>query len=83
MTEGGYAPVPLLSLEGVSKHFTLHNQNGVRLPVLEQVDLSAYAGECIVLDGASGVGKSTLLKLIYANYRTTGGSIRLLPGTPA
>jgi alpha-D-ribose 1-methylphosphonate 5-triphosphate synthase subunit PhnL len=74
---------PVLRLEGLTKHFTLHNQNGSRLRVFEHVNFSVYAGECVVLDGASGTGKSTLLKLIYANYRATAGSIRLFPGSPA
>jgi alpha-D-ribose 1-methylphosphonate 5-triphosphate synthase subunit PhnL len=61
----------------VSKRFTLHNQNGAELQVLHQVDLSVGAGECVVLDGPSGMGKSTLLKLIYANYRATSGQIEV------
>ena len=32
-------------------------------------------GECVVLDGPSGMGKSTLLKMIYANYRVNAGRI--------
>lgn len=70
---------PLLQMKGVAKRFTLHHQNGIELPVLDQVDLSVDAGECIVLDGPSGMGKSTLLKLIYANYRASAGSITLHP----
>lgn len=72
---------PLLQMTGVAKRFTLHHQNGIELQVLDQVDLSVAPGECIVLDGPSGMGKSTLLKLIYANYRASAGSITLhLPG---
>jgi alpha-D-ribose 1-methylphosphonate 5-triphosphate synthase subunit PhnL len=78
----GASPPPLLSLEGVAKQFTLHHQHGAVLRVLEDVNLSIHAGECVVLDGPSGMGKSTLLKLIYANYRTSAGHIRLFPGTP-
>jgi alpha-D-ribose 1-methylphosphonate 5-triphosphate synthase subunit PhnL len=37
--------------------------------------MEVRAGECVVLDGPSGMGKSTLLKMIYANYRTSAGSI--------
>jgi len=70
---------PLLQMKGVAKRFTLHHQNGVELPVLDQVDLSVAPGECIVLDGPSGMGKSTLLKLIYANYRASAGRITVLP----
>jgi len=68
---------PLLELSHVAKSFTLHNQNGVILNVLEDVNLSVDSGECVLLDGPSGMGKSTLLKLIYANYRATLGNIFL------
>jgi alpha-D-ribose 1-methylphosphonate 5-triphosphate synthase subunit PhnL len=70
---------PILQLQGVAKRFTLHHQNGAELPVLDHVDLSVSAGECVVLDGPSGMGKSTLLKLIYANYRASAGRITVQP----
>ena len=70
---------PLLQMKGVAKRFTLHHQHGIELPVLDQVDLDVLPGECIVLDGPSGMGKSTLLKLIYANYRASAGRITLQP----
>ena len=66
---------PILQMQGVAKRFTLHHQNGIELPVLAQVDLTVQPGECVVLDGPSGMGKSTLLKMIYANYRVNAGSI--------
>jgi len=69
----------LLSMKGVSKRFTLHHQNGAQIPVLDQVNLDVRTGECVVLDGPSGQGKSTLLKLIYANYRLSGGEITITP----
>ena len=69
---------PVLSMQGVSKRFTLHHQNGVELPVLDNVDLQVHPGECLVLDGASGMGKSTLLKLAYANYRASSGRIQIV-----
>eukprot|EP01034_Spumella_vulgaris_P012165 gene12165-15487_t len=62
-------------MQGVAKRFTLHHQNGIELPVLAHVDLAVQPGECVVLDGPSGMGKSTLLKMIYANYRVNAGSI--------
>lgn len=75
---------PVLQMSGVAKRFTLHRQNGTELPVLSQVDLSVHPGECVVLDGPSGMGKSTLLKLIYANYRPSAGQITVQPpGAPA
>jgi alpha-D-ribose 1-methylphosphonate 5-triphosphate synthase subunit PhnL len=69
---------PVLRLTNVSKQFTLHHQNGLTLPVLNDVNFEVAAGECVVLDGASGMGKSTLLKLIYANYRVSTGSIQYI-----
>lgn len=71
----------LLQIDGVAKRFTLHHQNGAVLPVLDDVRLTVHPAECVVLDGPSGMGKSTLLKLIYANYRASRGSVVLHPGT--
>lgn len=67
----------MLQMKQVSKRFTLHHQNGAELQVLNQVDMNVSAGECVVLDGPSGMGKSTLLKLMYANYRATSGQIEV------
>jgi alpha-D-ribose 1-methylphosphonate 5-triphosphate synthase subunit PhnL len=67
----------MIRVRGLAKTFTLHNQGGVELPVLEGVDLDVAPGECVVLDGPSGAGKSTLLKCLYANYRASGGSVRI------
>ena len=66
---------PLIELNGVSKSFTLHNQGGITLPVLSCIDLTVSSGECVVISGSSGAGKSSLLKCIYGNYLTTQGSI--------
>ena len=68
----------MLQMKQVSKQFTLHNQHGAQLQVLHNVNLSVAAGECVVLDGPSGMGKSTLLKLIYANYRASSGLIQVM-----
>jgi alpha-D-ribose 1-methylphosphonate 5-triphosphate synthase subunit PhnL len=67
----------MISVRGLRKTFTLHNQGGVELAVLEGIDLEVQPGECMALVGPSGAGKSTLLKCIYANYRATAGSVRV------
>jgi alpha-D-ribose 1-methylphosphonate 5-triphosphate synthase subunit PhnL len=67
----------LVQIQQVAKRFTLHNRNGMELPVLARVNLNVAKGECVVLDGPSGMGKSTLLKLIYANYRASAGTITI------
>jgi alpha-D-ribose 1-methylphosphonate 5-triphosphate synthase subunit PhnL len=68
-----------LRLSGVAKRFTLHHQDALELAVFDSVDLEVAGGECVVLDGASGLGKSTLLKMIYGNYRASAGRITVLP----
>ncbi len=64
-----------IDIRGLAKSFTLHNQGGVRLSVLTDFDLAVEAGECVALHGPSGVGKSTALRCIYANYRADRGRI--------
>ncbi|MGH6920854.1 MAG: ATP-binding cassette domain-containing protein, partial [Geminicoccaceae bacterium] len=71
---------PVITLEDVRKSFTLHLQDGLVIPVFEAASLAVQAGECVVLTGASGVGKSTLLKLIYGNYKPLGGRLLLRHG---
>jgi alpha-D-ribose 1-methylphosphonate 5-triphosphate synthase subunit PhnL len=67
----------LIEVRGLGKMFTLHNQGGIRLPVLRAIDFDASRGECLVLSGRSGTGKSTLLRCLYGNYLATEGTIRL------
>lgn len=67
----------MIQVEKVAKSFTLHNQGGTRLPVFDDVNFSVAAGEALVLAGASGAGKSSLLRILYGNYRPTQGSIRI------
>lgn len=70
----------LVQVRGLGKMFTLHNQGGIRLPVLQNVDFEAGPGDCLVLSGPSGTGKSTLLRCLYGNYLATQGSIRIRDG---
>jgi alpha-D-ribose 1-methylphosphonate 5-triphosphate synthase subunit PhnL len=69
-----------LELIAVSKTFTMHLQGGLRLPVIAGVTFSVRAGECTVLAGRSGVGKSSVLKMIFGGYRCDAWQILLHNG---
>ncbi|ATJ84365.1 phosphonate C-P lyase system protein PhnL [Halomonas beimenensis] len=68
---------PFLSVESLDKTFVLHGQDGLRLEVMRDLSLTLAPGECLVLAGRSGIGKSTLLKMLHGSYRVTGGRLRL------
>lgn len=72
--------LPLVTLEGVSKTFTLHLRDGLRLDVVANVSFAVMPGECVVLGGPSGAGKSSILKMIYGNYRCDAGRILVRDG---
>ena len=65
----------MISIENVSKNFTLHNQNSVVIPVMENANMAVMPGECVGLTGSSGAGKSTLMRMVYGNYLTQKGRI--------
>lgn len=65
----------MVSAESLTKSFTLHLRGGLRLPVLSNINLAVHRGECVVLAGPSGVGKTTLLRSLYGNYRVESGTI--------
>lgn len=65
---------PLVVSE-VFKSFTMHLRDGIKLPVVNDVNFSVAAGECVVLGGPSGIGKSSILKMLYGNYAVDAGQI--------
>ena len=65
---------PLVVSE-VFKSFTMHLRDGIRLPVVNDVNFSVASGECVVLGGPSGIGKSSILKMLYGNYAVDTGQI--------
>lgn len=66
---------PPLVVSEVAKTFTMHLRDGIRLPVVADASFSVKAGECVVLGGPSGVGKSSILKMLYGNYGVDEGQI--------
>ena len=70
---------PILAVSGVDKTFTMHLQGGQRLAVLRGLSFQVRPGECVALGGASGAGKSSILKMVYGNYAADRGRIVLRP----
>lgn len=73
-TDAGAAP--RLAVRGLAKHFTLHLRGGARREVLRDTAFDVRAGECVALAGASGRGKSTLMKCLFGSYGCDAGSLR-------
>jgi alpha-D-ribose 1-methylphosphonate 5-triphosphate synthase subunit PhnL len=67
----------MIDINNAEKTFIMHLQGGVQLPVVRGVSFQVKAGECVVLSGPSGVGKSSILKMIFGNYRCDGGRINI------
>nr|WP_211234490.1 ABC transporter ATP-binding protein [Solimonas soli] len=67
-----------LALRKVSKHFTV---DGKPLEVLHDIELEVADNEFVCVVGASGCGKSTILRLI-AGLETPDGGAVLLGDTP-
>lgn len=67
----------MIEIENLCKSFTLHNQGGATIPVMEGAHLRVAPGECVALTGASGAGKSTLMRMIWGNYLAVSGTIRV------
>lgn len=65
----------VLSVRDLRKTFVLHLRGGLELPVLRGVSFDLHAGECLALVGASGRGKSTLLKCLHGSYAADGGTL--------
>ncbi|WP_150525648.1 phosphonate C-P lyase system protein PhnL [Roseibium sediminis] len=66
--------VPLIVSEA-TKSFTMHMRGGMEIPVVAKVGFHVGKGECAVLGGPSGIGKSSILKMIYGNYLADSGQI--------
>jgi len=67
----------MIAVEGLAKSFTLHNQGGAVIPVLQGAAFRVMPGECVALTGASGAGKSTVMRILYGNYRAQAGQVRI------
>lgn len=64
----------ILRTENLSKSFLLHEQ-GKHIPSAKNVFLEVHVGKLTALTGASGTGKSSLLKCIYRTYLPSEGVV--------
>ncbi|MEI6208552.1 MAG: phosphonate C-P lyase system protein PhnL [Desulfuromonadales bacterium] len=66
----------MISVENLSKQFTLHILNDKCIEACRGISFSVPAGGFLGLAGPSGAGKSTVLKCIYRTYLPSGGAVR-------
>ncbi len=65
----------LLEVRDLSKHFTLHILHDKHVVGFDDVSFDVPEGAFIGIAGASGSGKSSLLKCLYRTYLVDGGSL--------
>lgn len=73
------APEPALTVTGLHKSFTLHAVDR-HVTSLTDVNLTVHRGEHLAIAGASGAGKSSLLRCIFRNYLPDSGTVVLNTG---
>ncbi len=71
---------PIIEIKGLSLSF---EQNGARTEVLHNLNLAVAPGEFLALVGASGVGKSTLLRVLMGLAKPTTGEVHIRPDPTA
>ena len=70
----------MIKVHALQKHFIMHNQGGIRLNVFSDVAFDVSAGEALILHGESGVGKTSLLRILYGNYKPSSGHVLVRHG---
>ena len=65
----------MIALQGVWKAFSV---GPVKVSALSDVSFRIARGEFVTLTGPSGAGKTTVLRLLYADERPTEGEIEVL-----
>ena len=73
----GHTPLPLEQVRGQVRFEGVTFAYGGRSPILQNLDLTVPAGSTIGIVGATGSGKSTLVKLLLRLYEVQGGRITI------
>jgi ATP-binding cassette subfamily B protein len=77
----GQRALPLEAVKGTIEFEEVGFAYGGRLPILEHFNLHVPAGSTVGIVGATGSGKSTIVKLLLRLYEVQQGRI-LLDGQP-
>ncbi|MDR1031432.1 MAG: energy-coupling factor ABC transporter ATP-binding protein, partial [Treponema sp.] len=73
--------VPLFSVQGVSKNFPGGSVRANVNRVLQGIDLDIWDGECLLVAGSNGSGKTILMKIIAGLMDPSAGEV-LFRGQP-
>src|SRR5256884_7392802 len=65
----------MIELHGVSKIYEVVR---VKVPALSDVTFTIDKGEFVVINGPSGAGKTTLMRLLYREEEPTDGEVMVL-----